>query len=87
MTKILVLWGRRVAIGDGKPDEVRTLMQEFGSARKAAELAADLIYMLDGSDASNAWSDKNYLVSRKKPRVQYDNQTRDQWVRVEYQDT
>ena len=84
MSKILVTWARRMPIGPEGHEVVRSLQQEFGSAKKAAEFACDVIYMLEGPVSANAWSDKSYTVSRDKPRVQFDNATRDQWVTVEY---
>lgn len=84
MSKILVTWGRRTAIGPNLPEEVRSLQQEFGSAKKAAEFACDIIFMLEGSAVCNAWSDKFYIVSYDKPQVRFDNATHDQWVTVEY---
>lgn len=85
MSNIRVVWGRRVAIGPDGGDTVRTLIQKFGSAKKAAEFACDIIFVLEGPSVSNAWSDKFFVVGHDKPMVEHMNATRDEWVRVEWE--
>lgn len=84
MSKVVVTWGRRVSIGHTVPEEVRSIRQEFSSAKKAAEFACDVIFMLEGQSGANAWSDKFYTVSRDKPYVRFDNAEHTHWVTVEY---
>ena len=60
------------------------MVREFGSAKKAAEYAADLVYVLEGNAMSNAWSDKFYVVGKNRPRARFDNAERTQWVDVEW---
>jgi hypothetical protein len=84
MSKITVTWGRRAAIGPDLFEEVRSMERSFGTARLAAEFAADIVFMIEGREHTNAWSDKFYMVGRDRPRVQYDNAARNEWVEVEY---
>jgi hypothetical protein len=60
------------------------MVQKFGSAKKAAEFACDIIFVLEGPSVSNAWSDKLYIVGRNKPMVEHMNAARDEWVRIEW---
>ena len=83
MSIVRVVWGRRTAIGTSGGEEVRTMVQEFGSAKKAAEFMCDLLYVLHGPSVANAWSDKQYTVSRDRPVVRYDNAARDEWVEAQ----
>lgn len=82
MANIRVVWNRTVrAIGDGR-DEERSLTQSFGTAKAAAEFAADLVFMLAGPSTSNAWSDKHYLVGVKRPSASWQNGLRTDSVTV-----
>lgn len=83
MSNITVTWGRRSAIAHDE-EIVRTMTREFGSAKKAAEFACDVLFVLYGPDVSNARSEKFYTVARDRPLVEHMNNTRDEWVRVEY---
>jgi hypothetical protein len=87
MSKITVTWGRRVAIGPDQFEEVRSMERSFGTAKLAAEFAADIVFMLEGREHTNAWSDKFYMVGRDKPRVRVENAARNEWVEVEYKST
>lgn len=80
MNKIRVVWGRNFAIGES-PAGVRTMTMEFGSATKAADYACDILYML-GQDVT-AHSDKNYVVSKAKPVVEWKCPRLHQWLKIE----
>lgn len=82
MAKYKVTMGKISAIGLDGELEVRTLTREFGTAKAAAELACDLLYVLEGRPAATAHTDKYYLVSRDRPRVEYRSSGRDFWVEV-----
>lgn len=82
MTTIRVVWGNRTPIGRYNDESVRTMTREFGSAKKAAEFACDILYTLNGPECANAHSEKYYTVSRDKPRVRFDNNDRLWWVEV-----
>lgn len=84
MSIVRVTWGRRTAIGPDTPEELRTMTMDFGSARRAAAFVCDVLFVLEGREVSNAWSDKFYLVGLGKPRVQYESRTRDEYILVEY---
>ena len=86
MAKISVVWGRRTPIGVRTGlEQVHTMTREFGSAKKAAEFASDILYVRYGPEVSNAHTEKFYMVSRDRPRVEYMNNTKDEWVLVERQ--
>jgi hypothetical protein len=80
MNIINVKWTRRSAIGA----PLRSMEREFASAKKAAEFACDILYMLYGPDVSNAHTDKHYTVSRDRPRIEHQNSAQDEWVTVQY---
>jgi hypothetical protein len=81
-TRIRVTWGYRTPIGALGDEEVRTLVREFASAKKAAEFACDIIFMLEGPAHANAHTDKFYLVNKGRPRVCFENNLRTDWVEV-----
>lgn len=84
MNKARVVWGARKPIGPDKPDQLRTMTREFGSAKAAAEFACDILFVLEGYGTVGMGSEKYYTVSRDKPRVQFDNASRTMWVEVTY---
>jgi hypothetical protein len=58
------------------------MSMDFGSAKKAAEFACDVIYVRGGPECANAWSDEFYTVRPDKPRVRFDDRLRTWWVEV-----
>lgn len=84
MPTIRVTATTRTPIAGAPQDQIRTLSQDFGSAKKAAEFACDLIYLLDGPSAANGHSDKDYTLSKNKTHVQYSRKDSSFSVSVAY---
>lgn len=66
--------------------EVRVCTLNFGSIGKAAEFAADLVFVLVGGlpRGANAWSDREFKVSRTKPRHDWSDAQTGYFVTVKH---
>lgn len=71
-----VTWGRTPSVAEEDAGQYFRHMQRVLSRQAAAELAADIVFVLFGPGESNASSEKFYLVSRERPRVEYRDSVR-----------
>lgn len=83
-SKARVVWGRIPSVKEeGEGHTHRTMTRELGTL-KAAELACDIIFVLVGPQGATAWSEKDYVVSRSRPRVEWRDECRQHYVEVTF---
>ena len=79
-----VTWGRIPSVAEEEKGHThRTLIREV-NPKAAAELACDIIYVLAGPQGATAWSEKDYVVSEQRPRVEWRDELKQHYVEVTY---
>lgn len=77
-----VVWGRIPSVAEQEQGhETRTMTRRL-TCKAAAEFAADIVFVLNGPAESNAWTEKDYIVSRERPRVEWRDSLKQYWVEV-----
>lgn len=82
--KARVTWGRTPSVSEEEKGHThRTLIREL-NPKAAAEFACDIIYVLAGPQGATAWSEKDYIVSEQRPRVEWRDELKQNYVEVTY---
>lgn len=82
--KARVVWGRVPSVSEEADGHTHRTMTREMNVRAAAEFACDIIYVLAGPQGATAWTEKDYVVSPERPRVEWRDSLKQNYVEVTY---